>query len=202
MNNRFSLSADEMALVQNAGWIITKRRVIEKVYELFGQLSETYTLSLQEAGHIPSEVKAVSPKIYKGESYQQLPYVLLDHPRFFKGTDAFAIRSFFWWGNSFSIHLHLAGQYKIQFQQQLLQQLQAGRIDNWFSVIAEDAWQHHFEPDNYLPVQPGNYEQVTTAWQQRDFIKLGQHYPIANWDTAAHFYNTAFYSLLQFLTVI
>jgi hypothetical protein len=199
MSDSFSLSPQEMALVQNAEWIIIKRRIIEKAYVLLGQLSEAYAPALQEANYIPSQVKAVSPKIYKGEAYQHLPYVLLDHPRFFKGNDAFAIRSFFWWGNNFSIHLHLSGQYKIQFQQQLLLQLEAGALDQWFSVIAEDAWQHHFEPDNYIPIQPGNYEAIKTAWQQRDFIKLGQHHPIANWDTASQFFNDSFCQLLRWL---
>ena len=50
-----------------------------------------------------------TPKIAKGENYLQLPYVLLDYPRCFDKENIFAIRTMFWWGNFFSITLHLSG---------------------------------------------------------------------------------------------
>ena len=36
---KIQLSAEEMKLVLNGDWILTKNRVIEKVYALFGELA-------------------------------------------------------------------------------------------------------------------------------------------------------------------
>ena len=42
MNNpvKLRLSAEEMELVNNREWILTKHRVIKKVYEMFGEINE------------------------------------------------------------------------------------------------------------------------------------------------------------------
>lgn len=194
-----SLSAEEMALVQNADWILTKRRIIDKVFELLGQVSENYATLISSVPFLPAEVLSVSPKIYKGEAYQQLPYVLLDHPRFFKGADAFAIRSFFWWGKSFSIHLHLAGKYKAQFEPVLLQCLQQQALDTWHTVRSNDQWQHHFETYNYIKITPAAYDAIATQWQENAFIKLGRSYPLGEWETAVSFFTGSFANLLTLL---
>ena len=91
------LTPEESSLVENASWLLTKHRIIGKVYGMFGMLSETYSAMLpQYSNYIPDNVTSVAPKIYKGEQYRQLPYVMMDLPRYFKGEDTFAIRSFFW----------------------------------------------------------------------------------------------------------
>lgn len=193
------LSAEEMSLVQNAEWILSKRRIIDKVYELFGQVSEGYVRLLLPAAFLPEEVTVVSPKIYKGEAYLQLPYVLLDQPRFFKGQDAFAIRSFFWWGKSFSVHLHLAGKYKKQFEPLLLQHLQQHHLDGWHTVEGKDPWQHHFEDGNYKAIVPDQYEAIATTWKNRDFLKLARTHSLQDWDTAEQFFLSSFSEVLVFL---
>ena len=115
------LSKNELELVTNSEFILTKNRIIEKVYNMFGALSETYKETLNEhTALLPTEVFASSPKIYKGENYLQLPYVMMDYPRIFLKDDVFAVRSFFWWGNYFSITLHLSGRYLQQFRNNIL----------------------------------------------------------------------------------
>ena len=114
-----SLSAFEKQLVTDASWILTKNNIIQKLFVLFGELSETWQSNtvLQQ---LPSAINEIPPKISKGENYEGLPYVMLDYPRCFSKEDVFAIRTFFWWGNFFSITLHLKGKYKEQFEQVIL----------------------------------------------------------------------------------
>jgi hypothetical protein len=110
---KLSLSADELELVCNKDWILTKKMVVDKVYLLLGGLSQQmqdYIESNQLL--LPAVVTQSSPKISKGENYLGLPYVMLDYPRYFKSNDTLAIRTFFWWGNFFSISLHLSGAMK------------------------------------------------------------------------------------------
>src|SRR5580658_8387468 len=101
------LSKTEFELVTDTQVILTKSLVIGKVYTLFGMLASDFRLmAFEKSGLLPLEVLSVSPKISRGEQYLQLPYVVLDYPRFYTRNDVLAIRCFFWWGNFFSITLH------------------------------------------------------------------------------------------------
>ncbi|MBK8087192.1 MAG: hypothetical protein IPK31_04125 [Chitinophagaceae bacterium] len=88
-----SLSAFEKQLVTDASWILTKNNIIQKLFVLFGELSETWQSNtvLQQ---LPSAINEIPPKISKGENYEGLPYVMLDYPRCFSKEDVFAIRTF------------------------------------------------------------------------------------------------------------
>ena len=90
---KVQLSAEEMRLVRDAAWILTKNSVMGKVVAMFGELSGGWK----------------EPKISKGENYKGLPWVMLDYPRVFGKEDVYAIRTFFLWGHAFSITLHLKG---------------------------------------------------------------------------------------------
>src|SRR3569623_367034 len=99
-NANVKLSKTELLLVTNAEVILTKNNIILKVYEMFGLLAERQQYyALQKKDALPKEALSVSPKIYKGEQYRGLPYVMLDYPLYYKGKDVFAVRSLFWWGN-------------------------------------------------------------------------------------------------------
>src|SRR3982750_1106316 len=111
-NANVKLSNAELLLVCDEQFILTKNSIINKVYQLFGALSENFIEQAKSKPEIfPVEVSGTSPKIFRGENYRNLPYVLLDYPRFFSREKTFAIRCFFWWGNLFSITLHIAGEY-------------------------------------------------------------------------------------------
>jgi len=198
MHPDFYLTPDESALVENASWLLTKHRVIGKVYGVFGALSETYTGLLDEyAEFIPKEVSLVNPKIYKGEHYRQLPYVMLDQPRFFKQDDTFAIRTFFWWGNSFSIHLLLGGKYKTMFGDRIQSHIKDGSLESWYIGISEDPWQHHFEQDNYLPVHDLKNKNIVV--QSGNYLKIGKWHPVTDWKAAFAFFIAAYKQLLESL---
>ena len=97
---KIMLSDDELQLVNNTGWILTKRSVMEKVDQVLGSIAENQKLIIEkEKNRLPQEVIKSEPKISRGENYLQLPYMLLDYPRFFDTENIFAVRTMFWWGN-------------------------------------------------------------------------------------------------------
>jgi hypothetical protein len=137
------LSPEEIRLVMEPGWILTKNSIIKKVVELFAGLSEDYRAALEGPG---------SPKISKGENYQGLPYVMLDYPRLFGREDVLAIRTFFWWGHSFSVTIHLKGTYRDHYLP-VLQQRWAELAAAGFHIgISEDEWRHEHAPETYRPI--------------------------------------------------
>ena len=176
------LSKEEFDLVSDAGFILTKNRIIQKVYNLFGNLCDEYK---QVSDDFPAEVLAVHPKISKGENYLGLPWVMLDYPRSFSNTNVFAIRSFFWWGNFFSITLQLQGSYKEKYGQQI-QSFLASTSDEWWIGVAEDPWQHHFGKDNYIPSSAG------IKIEEMPFIKLAKKIPLQQWDNSFDFFAGTF----------
>ncbi len=185
-----------MALVTDAAFILTKQAIIEKVYLLFGSLaSEFKAICAAFPGSLPDMVLQPAPKIYKGEQYRQLPYVMLDYPRCFGKEETFAIRCFFWWGNFFSIQLHLSGSWKKAVEQKLSLALQEGEPANWYFCVAEDEWQHHFETGNYIPV--ADTRNCLQHLHRQPFIKLAQKIPLQEWDHAYAFYKSRFQLLLQ-----
>src|SRR5438105_15186190 len=116
---KIRLSSKEMELVTNADWILTKNTIIEKTKILFGELQEVMTSTFNPVA--ANDYTRVPPKISKGENYRGLPYLILDYPRLFEKENILAIRTMFWWGNFFSITLHLAGSYKKQHEEKCIQ---------------------------------------------------------------------------------
>lgn len=197
MDANVKLSAKEMALVTNADFILTKQAITHKLYLLFGALSDRFReLTALPGAAFPATVTAAAPKIYKGEQYQGLPYVMLDYPRCFAGGQVCAIRCFFLWGHSLSIHLHLSGMYKQPYTDQLAHLVQSGELDNWYYCMADNEWQHHFGSDNYRLVSSAREACGQHVYAQH-FIKLAQKIPLQEWDHAYEFYVDGFSRLMQ-----
>jgi len=191
------LSKNESELVINSEFILTKNRIIEKVYTLFGLLSEDYKIKLLSCKTIlPSEVFSSSPKIYKGENYLNLPYVMLDYPRVFLKENVFAIRSFFWWGNYFSITLQLGGRFLQACRIRVEANLKNEVNGDYFICINDAPWEHHFEESNYQSLK--TIDSIETILN-KPFIKIAKRHSLSEWNDAATFYRSNYENLLQLM---
>ncbi|MCW3087402.1 MAG: hypothetical protein JWQ78_788 [Sediminibacterium sp.] len=193
---KVTLSPKELELVNDAGWILTKNAIIEKVYGLFGGVSEVYRgqLGLHPAIS-PEDIGTRAPKISKGEQYEGLPWVMLDYPRNFSGEDSFGIRSFFWWGNFCSITLQLSGRFQEKYAEQLEKYFQNPlHRKDWFIGLGNDPWKHHFRKDNYQPL---------TEWEggfaQLPFIKLAKKISLHEWTRLDTFFEEGYRQLIGML---
>lgn len=197
---KVTLSPKELELVTDAGWILTKNGVIRKVYTLFGQLSNMYKNELEKYPALISEQADFrSPKIAKGEQYEGLPWVILDHPRHFTSTDCFAIRSFFWWGKFCSITLQLSGSYQEKYAGCIQKYFdRAEKNSEWFIGTNEDPWQHHFEEDNYQPIE----ERKERSFLQLPFLKIAKKIPLHEWDRLPIFFEENYREIIKMLGVV
>jgi hypothetical protein len=189
-----SLSAFEKELVMDANWILTKNHIIQKVFALFGLVSDACLLH-PLLKHLPNEITATAPKISKGENYEGLPYVMLDYPRCFSKDDVFAIRTFFWWGNFFSITLHLKGKYKLQYEQVITDAIKAGELKNAWVNVSDHEWMHHFENKNMRPVDGMD----ANTLKAKELLKLAYKLELKEWDNAEEFLLKAFDQYMQIL---
>ena len=78
----------------------------------------------------PHAVDALNGKIFRGENYRQLPYLVLDYPKHFSKESVLAFRTMLWWGNFFSCTLHLQGK--------ALDERRSSLIQNWRSFRKKD----------------------------------------------------------------
>ena len=179
---KIRLSPEEEALVATADWILTKNRVIQKINQLLSNVQTSQQQLLQTCTTLEHEVLASSPKISKGENYKGLPWLVLDYPRYFNKEDVFAIRTLFWWGNFFSVTLHLSGKYKMRYERKIIDSFESLKIDGFSFCINEDQWQHHFETSNYLPLSDIGPLKFQEKIQKGSFIKLAKKIPLEQWN--------------------
>ncbi|WP_298710718.1 hypothetical protein [Chitinophaga sp.] len=192
----YELTASEMALAADAEIILTKNRVIGKVYALFGALQ-----TAMEADAVIGRYGAGEsdpPKISRGEQYEGLPYVMLDYPRAFGRESIFACRTFFWWGRFFSLTLHLAGGALERHRGALTGMHERVASAGWYVCVNDDPWQHHFREDNYRAAASVSQ----TEWEEllrKPFFKLAKQCKLRDWEKIMPVAAASYASLLGWL---
>ena len=203
MNKNFAkvqLSAEEMRLVTDPAWILTKNSVMGKVVGMFAGLSERVRegatdirsgSSVREDGGILRLPPRTSlgadrrapgsggpekePKISRGENYKGLPWVMLDYPRVFGKEDVYAIRTFFLWGHAFSVTLHLKGEYMRAFLPGIMGRRAELEAAGFRMGISDDEWAHEHTEETYGPLRAGH---------ERPWVKLSARVGLEHWDEA------------------
>jgi hypothetical protein len=193
------LSEEELQLASDPGVILTKNAVIDAVYQLFGVLSVQMQEQIRPLSKDLEEVLEVPAKISRGENYLELPYVILDYPRYFRPHDIFAIRTMFWWGNFVSVTLHLKGNFREHFHQRIIDRFPRIAAAGFFAAIGPDEWEHHFGDDNYLPVSMIEDDEWLTLYEARDFTKLALKFPVSDFNRMQELLPRAFGQIVDIL---
>ena len=180
---KIHLSEEELQLVQNASVLLTKNRIIGKVYEIFGALAENWQLLLESKSSIPSTVLSVPAKISRGENYQSLPYVMLDYPRLFDRSDVCAVRTFFWWGNYFSITLQLKGAWQRKCVKTILRDFDKLESAGFYIGVSRNEWRHDIQPDAYSSLKQTTEKGLELLLHEHPFCKLSATVPLHQWDS-------------------
>ena len=197
---KIHLSNLEMELVNNTEWIFTKQKVIAKVATMFGELHAIYKNKIDaEKKLLPSILLKSNGKIARGEFYKGLPYLILDYPSTFTKENIFAVRTMFWWGNFFSISLHLSGDSLSN----------AGKISDWlnyfkrhqfFICVNESEWEHHFEPSNFISINENDKEELKKI-VNKNFFKVARKIELSNWNYVPEFLEESFRVIIEFIKI-
>lgn len=197
---KIRLSQTEMELVNNADLILTKNAILKKVNELLGGLQAKQQQSVtSHAAGLPEKISGSSAKISKGENYQGLPYLILDYPRFFEHENIFAVRTMFWWGNFFSVTLHLSGIYKKEAEEKLIASYEVLKEKGYYCYMNEDQWEHHFEGDNYVLLSGMSEKDFERSIRERSFVKLVNKISLKQWDDAEEILHGHFEEIINIL---
>jgi hypothetical protein len=199
--SKIHLSPQEMELVTRADWLLNKHIIIKKVFEMFGAVNEIFKKEAEPYHKLfPENIKYHNGKISRGENYKLLPYAILDYPSFFWKERVFAVRSMFWWGNFFSITLHLSGSHKEKYINNSETIFSFLQKNNFFICINEDEWQHHFGADNYIlstSINQADFEKIN----EKNFFKIAKHIPLSQWENANEFLLNSFKEIMEILKI-
>lgn len=197
---KIHLSALESELVNNTEWIFTKQIIIKKVQHILGDLHSYYKQIIQqEKDVLPQIFQTPGGKITKGENYQGLPYLILDYPAIFSKEDIFAVRTMFWWGNFFSISLHVSGKFHSRFD--IIREIPDSLAKKEFFIcVNEKEWEHHFQPDNYRLVDELSEMAIMSLGKKR-FFKIGKKIELSQWDSVGMFLEKSFKEIIDIIKI-
>ena len=171
-------SQEELNVLQNNDFLITKASALTKIQELLTETREQLNRVIEDQGfqfHFP--INHTTAKISKGENYELLPYQILDFPAYFKQNDTFAFRTMFWWGNFFSATLHLEGPSLDTYRSGIISNLDQLIDNNTFICIGNSPWEYHYREDNYKPLETTDLEFI----EHCQFLKLSKKLDLSNW---------------------
>ena len=176
---KVTLSAGELAMANDKNIILIKHAVTDKAFSLFGSMVPLITNEFEPALNRHSKLSGAIPKIFKGENYLGLPFVMMDYPAVFEKDNIFAVRTMFWWGNFISITLHLSGIHKNYWENNLLKKVETQ--PDIFITVGEDEWQHYFKEDNYLAFSLLSTEQQKNI-REKNFLKVSLKHELHHWN--------------------
>src|SRR6185436_17772277 len=147
---KIQLLPAEMELVSSPDIILTKNAILQKI-KLFLEAIQLKQLDILKdySSQLSEEVLKISPKISRGENYKGLPWLVLDNPRHFQHNNIFAIRTMFWWGNFFSITLHLSGKNKTSIIKKISENILVLKENHFYVYAGNNEWEHDLDPASY-----------------------------------------------------
>ena len=118
------LTPEELKLIKDQEFLLTKIKVTAKIRSILLDTKTSLTEEF-ERGEIllPDEHTFTPGKISKGENYLGLPYQVLDFPASFHKKQVFAFRTMFWWGNFFSVTLHIQGTSLDMYRKKIIENI-------------------------------------------------------------------------------
>lgn len=197
---KIQLSEEELELMQNSHWILTKNRVIEKISHGLHELGNRLSMELiSSEARLPPEFFHQSFKVSRGEKYKGLPYLVLDFPRLFGKNDILAVRILFWWGNYYSVTLHCRGKYCDAVKKKLALPAMEDIENTLLVSYSGDEWNHDLDSLGYFPWRSING--YLPAIQNAEFIKLSLKTRLAQWDEVEEILYAYYQRLLTFVTI-
>ena len=180
---KIRLSPKERSLVNDAQWILTKNGILSKVNVILAELQQLQTAWLMSRPLLLSQLPgAPEPKISRGDNYKGLPWLMLDHPRYFGKNDMLAVRTFFWWGKYFMVTLLLSGSYQEDYAGVLLRAKTKLSNEDWWIATAADPWEHAPDETNSIRVGALDEPSFGRLLNEHPFVKLSAKIPLSEWD--------------------
>lgn len=168
----------ELETLHNTKFFEVKAAATKKIEQLFAEVRDELKSEIEKNKFVfPAEVDTVTGKIFRGENYLGLPYLVLDYPKHFSKESVLAFRTMFWWGNFFSLTLHLQGKALEDWRmkrQGPIPTFPFREEDQTYICVSNTPWKYHYEKDNYVPIASLSETDLQKILFEKEFIKLSR----------------------------
>lgn len=194
---KINVSEDELQLMLNKEWLYLKRNIIEKVSGFLGSLHKEYTIiaKRQEQSLAGLPVGRMG-KISRGENLCGLPYLILDYPASFTKEKIVAVRTLFWWGNFFSISLHLSGLSVTP--ERSLPWIEYFKSRDFCINASGDEWNFEFGEQGFRPF-PEENNFYSDRISKNGIFRVARKTPLTRWAAAQEQLLQDFKMIINFL---
>jgi hypothetical protein len=173
----------EAEILQDKSFFDLKHSATAKLVELFGDIERALKKDVGRFGLDVEGLNISSGKIFRGENYRQYPYLLLDYPRLFSTRSVFACRTMFWWGNEFSLTMHLQGQALEQHRDVIVNNFHRLESESVYFCVNDTPWQYDFGDGNYMFLEnAGDLGECARLARTKPFIKLSRKLAITDYE--------------------
>ena len=166
---------DDIKFIETSEIIIRKNKLVKSLFNELSLVREELNKILHKEPF--QGLKIQEGKISKGENYHGLPYLVLDHPAFFKKDNILAMRTIIWWGNYYSFNFLLKGKPLNLYKGNLLVNYKKFKGD--FVYIGKSPWIHDLDK-SYQEVQTLDEIVFQEQLIKNKFYKLVRKRPLSD----------------------
>ena len=178
------LTTREIEVISDTEFLITKRAAINKIDELLSQTQKKISKNFKSSTlPFPSKDEFSNGKISRGENYRGLPFLVLDYPAMFSKENIFAFRTMFYWGNFFSVTLHIQDESLDYYREFILNDFNNLLNKNIYISVGKTPWEYHYGLDNYALLTEKHKDSINRC----SFLKLSQKIEIKDWQQVPEF---------------
>jgi len=161
----------ELSLLSNVSILTYRETAYKKVNKIMREVKDTLAPKVASLQYLlPDDSLTTGGKISKGENLNGLPYLVLDYPRYRKGNDLLLFRTMFWWGNFFSVTLHLQGDIAVR----AFANLPKINFDPSTRFSVDEDWNH--DANSYVH----NSKSILLYKPKSSVLKIAQTIPLTN----------------------
>ncbi|MFM2206640.1 MAG: hypothetical protein RL213_615 [Bacteroidota bacterium] len=175
------LSDAELEVLSDTGFFLVKRSVTEKLDACFSGLQRDWKKDVVNWRFPVSGVDRERGKIFRGENYKGLPYVIMDFPKLFERENVFAVRTMCRWGHEFSVTLHLQGASLQPFLKDLYSRLGCFNPGETYFCVNRTPWEYDFGELNYRLLSETDEAAVKRHTEETGFLKVAVRLDLAKW---------------------
>jgi hypothetical protein len=173
-----TLTQEEFGLLQDRDTPPKRLQLRDKMQDWLAMLrNQLWPACEPFLNYYPAGMDYERGKISRGEAYKQLPYQVLDYPRYFNAEDVMTLRCLVLWGYDFSLHFILRGNPHTWYGDAIAQHAGALQAENWQVGIGESPWV--WEPNSAYYREASSFSTIDLRQQLQghSFLKLTKRWP-------------------------
>lgn len=190
------LTDREIEVISDTEFLFVKRSAINNIEILLNDSQEKLKAVFNNSKLSFPKKSAFTPgKISRGENYRGLPYLVLDYPALFLKDNIFAFRTMFYWGNFFSVTMHLQGKSLEHYRDTISHNYQDLLEKNIYVSVGDSPWEYLYDSDNYEQLSSNHQDLI----QNCSFLKFSKKIEIKDWNQLPEFAADFFKMMLKVL---